>query len=905
MWYTTILKKKVKTLGKVISYLKRNLKLAFRTVTYQFRQYLCFYIALFIVEMLFGIVVMTANNTAYLKETSTSMEYDYHVSVTGLNKNQYDYMRKLDKSGYKGPSKGEIAPLAPNGANRAVKYVTSKKVGSTYDMYYIFHDGNDTDIKDLYERFKELYVDDLTMLQSDTWRVTLSPRYYSDIGAMGVAGDCTLWLIVLAAASIITLILLYGIRINHFKFMYGIYTSFGADSKKLFGTCFWELYVISFLTLIPAGGTATFASWFFFKSSALAYQFAPQLILFAPFFMLPITAISVFLPIKTTAEQSPVKLLLAEDNSNLVTAPYTSSFMKAKRFTSSYERIGISRFRKYVAQLVLSSVLMSALFVWISFYCGIYDHGVGTAREEFTVSFPQHEVTATKTVVTETDATDAFFAARRAVYKTGLDVGARAEIGEFEKYYDTEKYTIERGVSTGLVSKVIDKETGENVYSDYTAARSAVLKNGITPTGLDMERLEAFFNTKNYKLKRNENGIAVSAAKLTYTEVEEKRLVGDTYTNDKGIELKEMYGVTEIYKYCKTTAFTVPSYVAFDKKDTKIGSFVENPSDSDEKVTLYADYYAADSDIVKFIETHFQYEGNALGITQSKNNVIISDCINNSRELKIKPGDKITVRVYKEPKPNAKDPTKNNVTNGERYLQNLIKNGVFEEKEFTVCAVIKDMNTTQNLPIFMSEDDYKALTGEKPIYNSVSIYVDPTLGNGEIDELHDNIKYWADQYSDTEVTHLNSLAESRAEKETQKLPILYTFATMLLILAPLFWFFSQIMFYHKRAREFELLRDMGATEKTVRKIFVYDGMVLAFLGCVVLAVMSAVGIGLIYMVTVKLSPYIAQSVMVRYSFKLPLIPIIAAMTVTVISAFFASVVSYRINKKSAKKRFVR
>ncbi len=890
-------------MGKVINRLKQNLKLAFRTVTYQFRQYLCFYIALFIVEMLFGIVVMTANNTAYLKKTSTEMEYEYHVSITGLNESQYKYMKKLDQRGYKGPSKGEIAPLAPNGVNRAVKFVSSKRIGTSYDMYYLFYDGEDTSIEKLYERFRELYVNDLTRLQTDNWRITLSPRYYSEIGSTGVAGDCTVWLLVLAAASVITLILLYSIRINHFKFMYGIYTSFGADSKKLFGTCFWELYIISFLTLIPAGAASTLVSWLFFKSSALAYQFAPQLILFAPLFILPITAISVFLPIKTTAVQSPVKLLLAEDNSNLVTAPYTSSFMSAKRFTSSYERIGISRFRKYVAQLVLSSVLMSAIFVWISFYCGVYDYGIGTEREEFTVNFNQHEVKTTQRVETETDAWDLFFNARRAIYKEGLEFGNNSDVAEFEKFYDSSRYTLTREGYVG-VTKVTEIATGDNVYSQYTDARSKVID--VHPSSSEMQDFEAlFYNNQNYRITWDASGRVDTVKKLTYEDVEVTKLVGDTYTNDKGIGLKELNGVTGIYKYCKTTAFNIPSYVAFDKKDTKLGSFVENPDDSSEKVTLYADYYAADGDIVEFIEKNFEYEGNALALIQSENNIIISDSVNNSRELKIKPGDKITVRVYTGPKNIGKDPTKDNVIDGERYLQNLINNGLFEEKEFTVCAVIKNMNTTENLPIFMSEDDYKALTGKTPIYNSVSVYVDPTLGNNDIDELYDNIKYWASQYSDTEVTHLNSLAEGRAERETQKLPILYTFAAMLLILAPLFWFFSQIMFYNKRAREFELLRDMGATEKTVKRIFVYDGMVMAALGCIALAVMSAVGIAVIYLFTVKISPYIVQSVMARYSFKMPIIPILAAMAVTAVSAFFASVVSYKINKKNAKKRFVR
>ena len=128
---------------------------------------------------------------------------------------------------------------------------------------------------------------------------------------------------------------------------------------------------------------------------------------------------------------------------------------------------------------------------------------------------------------------------------------------------------------------------------------------------------------------------------------------------------------------------------------------------------------------------------------------------------------------------------------------------------------------------------------------------------------------------------------------------------MLLVLAPLFWFFSQIMFYQKRAREFELLRDMGATEKTVKKIFLYDGRFMAIAGALALAVMSAIGIALIYIVTVKLSPYVSEGVIARYSFKMPWIPLAASIAVTVVSAFFASFVSYRINKKNAQKRFVR
>ena len=122
----------------------------------------------------------------------------------------------------------------------------------------------------------------------------------------------------LGIVSVVILILLYNIRINHFKFTYGIYMSFGADSKKLFGTCFWEILIISGLTLIPSAIIATVADFLFFEVAGYSYHFAPYLMLFAVLFMVPVVMIAVYLPVKATAVKPPLKLLLVHLLKNLI-----------------------------------------------------------------------------------------------------------------------------------------------------------------------------------------------------------------------------------------------------------------------------------------------------------------------------------------------------------------------------------------------------------------------------------------------------------------------------------------------------------------------------------------------------------------------------------------------------------
>ncbi len=888
---------------KLIGYLKRNIKLAFKTVTFHFRQYLCFYIAVFIIEMLFGIITMSASNNLYTDKQETTDNYNYHLVLTGVNERQYQYLEKLRDMNYdKNDYAGEIAPPPALGINKAVEYVRDEMRQSgnnrVYDVYYLLDDGEGTDIETLYERFNRLYMKDLRSLGSN-FSVSLSPLYTLGERQADIRLDCTVWIILLGVVSVIILILLYNIRINHFKFTYGIYMSYGADSKKLYGTCFWEVLIIAFLTLVPAAIAATVADFLFFYLAGYSYHFAPYIMLFAVLFMIPIVMLAVYVPVKATAVKPPLKLLLAEDNSNLVTSPRLSVQMLGKKFPGTYEKVSLGRFRKYNIQLVLSSVLFAALFVWTSFYCGVYKYSTENEKPEYKVNFNQHEVVkVTEVVKRGEEVTNNVDLVRRAIYTTDvfvrrLQTDSTASV--FEKFYNTALYEL-REDETGR--QFIEIATGNDVTNEYNTALRDALISDYDPA--DLLKLEQYLMSGEYDFDRNDSGYAVAVYPVVIEKVETVSYEGDTYTSDMRDELLGIPGVKGVYKSCVSSAFELSSHVAFSTDDTKLSSgFVIHPKENNVSVSMSIDYCAADEELIEYFNSTFKIKGDTSALVNEEKQVIISDSVNNKSVLKINVGD--TIRVAKL-KSLSKDPATEAGLEGDRYLAFLLEYGEFEYETYRVCAVIEDMSSGSNMSMFFSTEDYESITDSEALFKEVSVYVEQDLSNDAVGIIGGELRSWAEQYSDTSVDWENSLAESSAERSMRRLPLFGTIAVMLLVISPLFWFFSQIMFYSKRQKEFELLRGMGAAESQIKKIFVTDGIMYAVTGAAATAVLSAIGVYIINRITLSALSLSADPSNVRYVFEMPWGAAIAAVLASALFGFLSSALPYIADRKRASKQ---
>ncbi len=888
---------------KIISYLKRNIKLAFKTVTFHFKEYLCFYIAVLIIQTLFGIILMSAANNLKTETKEIGDSYSYHISITGLNRQQRDYMLKLDDPDYDpNDYKGQTTPRIPNGKNKALSSVVmedSRGSGDSrvYDLYYMFEDESGSSMKTLYKRFQNLYLRDLWSLngENNSFSVNLSPLYTIEERLSTIRIDCAVWLVLLALVSIVVLILLYNIRINHFKFTYGIYMSYGADSKTLFGTCFWEVMVIAWLTLVPSAIVATIIDFLFFKLDGYDYFFTPYLMLFGFVFMIPVVLTAVYVPVKATAVKPPLKLLLAEDNSNLVTSPRISVQMLGKKFPSAYERLSFARFKKYNIQLILSSVLFAALFVWVSFYCSIYDYNTSTNVPEFKVHFNQNRVESEKIYYVKGEEVPEFEQVRRRLYNDQIYATVRQKdsIGAtFESFYNPNNYTYTYDSLTG-VRTFIDKQ-GNDVSAQYEQARLKAVKNDATEE--DIFLFESYFNPENYAYDRTSSGVVDKV----YEIVEDKRITvtyeGPTYTDDLRDDLLTISGITDVFKVSSTSAFDLSSFVMFQPDDVRVNSgFIVHPTEEKyTDVTINVDYRAADDEVLSYLTNNFKIDGELSDVVDYENRVVISDSVNNRSVLKLSVGDIIKVAKFVE---FTREPTAQDGLVGDKYLAYLLEYGVFEYEEYRVCAIIRDMASDDNMVMYFSDSEYEEVTGSPATYKEIDIFVDQGMSEEAIRYLDSDVRNWLSKLDYTSYEWLNNLTQTKSEMAMRKLPTFYTIAVMLLIISPLFWFFSQLMFYKKREKELDLLRGMGAIESEIKKLFVFDGILMAVVSTLITLVLSAGGVYLMYRLAQGILTMSASGANVKYYFEAPWITGAIALVATALCGFLSSYLPYALNKK--------
>ena len=883
-------------MGRIFSGLWHEIKMAFKTVTFHFRQYFCFFLAILAMEVMFGIIVMSASNNMYQYEKSINDDYSYHFSLINLTEGQYNYFVE----------------------NEQLRLNPSYTID--YDGTFIYVEINEDAIEtatermslaDYYDNFLNSFIKRAPDVKDNPIIPQFSPLYNLESTLNSMRLQCAAKLFVLALVSMAVIILLFNIRLNHFKFTYGIYMSFGADTKKLFATSFWEMMMIGILMLIPAAAIAIPVDYLFYFVEDYKYHFAPQLMAFCILFIIPIILLSVFLPIKYTAVKPPLKLLLAEDNSNLVSSPRISSQIAGKKFPKAYENLGLWRFRKYGATLVGSSVLFAAIFVWISFYQGIYAFNMNMEQAEFTINAKREVNEKIEWLVTEDskDVANEYRQARSNVYKNSA---SQVDINAFEKYY-SEDYIINRN-DNGYVTSVYksdDTERKEDVALEYLAARDKVVRDDLLSALEDVSKpynktfanFEQYFDRQKYEM-RTVDGVLQVWEKQQVKTVEE---VYHEISSEDRISLENLVGgYGSVYKQCVKDAFTNESYVAFNKNDVAwFSGFQINQSDKSQKVTNKADFFAADSDqeSINYIKLNYQVEGDLNKIYETGPNgekyIAITETAANRKVLNIDVGDTIQISVLQKL---DKQPSGN--MENDKYLDHIIRYGEFNNMTFTVCAVIKDMPTTENVAIYLSPEDYEAVTGEEETYNQMSVYVDSTLQRSQIDTMYTDLVKWSkgDGEIFATVTWNNAVAESRNDREMRNLPVIQMIAIFSLVLSPLFWFFSQIMFFGKRQGEFEILRAMGATEKEIKQIFRKDGIVLSLVGVVATVLFSFIGMFVIYKLNMSFVARFDVQARTLYRFTMPWIPLAVAVAVTAICGYMSSMIPYRIDRKRYKKK---
>lgn len=678
--------------------IKRNLLRSYKSIRFSWREYASFFAAIFLIQSFFWLIMLTGDAQAAELRHNAEQTYDYHISVGGLNQDQAIRLQN-----------GSYAVFLSDQLYELVKVEETPNAygGTSYTVYCRI---TAEPLEEKLSLFQRKHLNPLIQDAEDPEliRVDRSPAMTLDDDIAEARAPFYAMLGIFALVATLVLMLLYNIRINHFKFLYGIYMSFGADYKKLLYTAAWELVTVSLLTLGPALIFAALVR--LVLAIMLGGQFAISLWTIPVVFVLNLLIIfaAVALPMRVVSMRRPVDLLSAEDNGNLVSSPRRSFKLFGEQFPDRYATGSIWRFRTYYIRLLASSVIFAALSVSVLY--------VGTMYAD--------------------------------------DLGAPLV-----------PYTIE---SLGK--------------KEYIAADM-----GVAIAALDgVERVEYHYNL----------GTAIDAVSHILVPSERTMLAGSKYNvafEAQGLRAKP---VTD-------NAWRAVNRVEYSLIDElTIASLEQMAASSGGDIVITGDLRAALTD---------------------PRTVVISDSIYNTKRFDFRPGDKIRLAHFH----TLTGKIPENLTDLSVILSQQLLKADFSYTELTVGAVVSGLPADRYLTLGLNYDACVDVLGITPAITRLDVVVSPDLDGtalGKLDHEMENLFAYYDRYV---VTTRRAHEEADLEHRMGVEPMLNIVAGMVLAFFPLVCFFSQLLFYFKRNKEFSVLLALGAVEQEIHRLHRIDGILVS------------------------------------------------------------------------------
>ncbi len=345
-----------------------NMKHGFKSVLRSFREFSVFFLAIILVQLLFWCPWLAMEARCDALKTEAYAAADYHLRIEGMTGNEWT-------SYYNSTFMISDTFRPEDRMYESYEYsaYTNGNGHTCYEVKVLMNSDEREHSADFLSRFP---------IGGENIRIEYSPRTSYQAQIAQIRTVFIPIIIVLGLLSTVILLILYNIRINHYKFRYGIYMSFGAGFEKLFQTAAWELFSIAMLTFLPSFGIAVAIR--LALSGTLCFE--PISLLWAFVWLFCVILLAVFPSVKFLATRTPNSLIIAGDNSNYVSSPRRSFKIFGKGFPNNYEFYGFWRFRRYYATLLVSAIIFSSVFL-----CGFFINSMVTASEtaenaEFTLS---------------------------------------------------------------------------------------------------------------------------------------------------------------------------------------------------------------------------------------------------------------------------------------------------------------------------------------------------------------------------------------------------------------------------------------------------------------------------------------------------------------------------------------
>lgn len=764
----------------------RNVKNAAKSVFGNFREYASFFAALFIMQTLLWLVCFTTVTNVGRERDVIYSSYDYHMEITNLTATDYAYISNVlvKKDNQTGRSYESYEWLPPEGERPF--YTLRVLLGSGYD--------SDDESVYFYQRVKaalkpigdaDVFIKYyLTQNGVDTGHVQINytPLYSYDTQTAPSEIWGAFWLCIGLGVMFVALTaLLFSIRLNHYKFMYGIYMTCGAGFKRLYTSSIHEMMLIAAATLLPSVGAAVGLCAAVFGSVVSMRWWMVPLVLFINFITV---LIAVRVPTRRLSVRPPIELIVAQDNSNMVSSPRRSFRIFGKTFPYHYELFSAWRFRTYLARLLVAAVMFTSVFICGIFISGMNVTDAGVMRPEFTV---------------------------------------HADLSGIDLFSDSdEEFNLDDVVD------IMDDAQHDGI--------GAV--DGVSHT-----------------VWTNETS-ASSLASLMLI----KRSMHSSTKYSVSVDTR-----TDEYNYA---------------------------------VNMFA-YQAVDRTYIDTLCSLYNVDGDPYLVLEGGNNIIISDSVYNDSCFSFSPGDTVLIGKKVHGKLDQLDYLQ---LNDQEILKKMLERMTFVYDEYNVVAVVHGLEAERGFVVGMNWRKYLGVTGNTAISGDISVYLDASVPASSSETVLSGIRRGLNSYLDdygisyTVASNYATLnRELTAARGTGSRTVLIS--VLLLLLSPIVWLFSQLLFYFKRENEMKVLRMLGAGERAVRGLYSFAGLIVAALASVTAVILSYIMSFTLFKLMDSWLPGLGFTESPGYVYNIPLWAILTAVAVSVVCAYVSSMIPYFISRR--------
>ena len=333
----------------IFSALKRNLRFAFGRVFRGRREYFWFFAALFIIQSALSLVAFSFDSTLVSRSGGETEGDSWHVCYMDLNSAQKDIILGTRPSraarGYY--ENAFMKKHTVDGEERCDVYVRFTRPDYGKAMEYL---GQDV------ERFLNMFNDKeyISVRYSPEYRLYLLQKDNTALTALGFG--------ISFAVALLFLCVLYGIRTRQERFVFGVYITWGADTRRLALTSGTELFVCAVTTFPLAAVCGALASYACSRLAGGAFYLRFRLCFLVLLCVAAASFLAAYIRTRALALAPPEGLLASNRGADIVSSHRGSVLRVRNSFPSGYESLSLWRFRGFIFSTALSFAVCASVF---------------------------------------------------------------------------------------------------------------------------------------------------------------------------------------------------------------------------------------------------------------------------------------------------------------------------------------------------------------------------------------------------------------------------------------------------------------------------------------------------------------------------------------------------------------